>query len=211
MDRPLRRVGDDGTTQVPIRPGFKNASEVEGLVILSGDVMGTFATDMRLPLVPAIGRNQATVVVEGTPEVTTTFQVFSLGVDRLRRTHSGPTGQVAPPETGELLAFDYPVIANTDHFRAGGVYCAVKAAVETFSESLRIELGSSGVKVGIVAPGSTKTEIFEVQRAHGENPIEQEIDYLEAEDIARAVRFMLEQPNRANVTRLHLYASAEIA
>ncbi|KJS08226.1 MAG: oxidoreductase [Gammaproteobacteria bacterium BRH_c0] len=92
-----------------------------------------------------------------------------------------------------------------------GVYCAVKAAVETFSESLRIELGSSGVKVGIVAPGSTKTEIFEVQRAHGENPIEQEIDYLEAEDIARAVRFMLEQPNRANIARLHLYASAEIA
>jgi len=39
-----------------------------------------------------------------------------------------------------------------------GVYCAVKAAVETFSESLRIELGSSGVKVGIVAPGSTKRE-----------------------------------------------------
>lgn len=92
-----------------------------------------------------------------------------------------------------------------------GVYCAVKAAVETFSESLRIELGSSGVKVGIVAPGSTKTEIFEVQRAHGESPIEQEIDYLEAEDIARAVRFMLEQPNRANIARLHMYASGEIA
>ncbi|MAT49812.1 MAG: oxidoreductase [Porticoccaceae bacterium] len=92
-----------------------------------------------------------------------------------------------------------------------GVYCAVKAAVETFSQSLRIELGSSGVKVGIVAPGSTKTEIFEVQKAHGENPVEQEIDYLEADDIANAVKFMLEQPNRANVSRLHLYASAEIA
>jgi NADP-dependent 3-hydroxy acid dehydrogenase YdfG len=92
-----------------------------------------------------------------------------------------------------------------------GVYCAVKAAVETFSNSLRIELGASGVKVGIIAPGSTKTEIFEVQRAHGENPVEQSIDYLEADDIARAVRFMLEQPNRGNVARLHLYASGEIA
>ena len=92
-----------------------------------------------------------------------------------------------------------------------GVYCAVKAAVETFSNSLRIELGASGVKVGIIAPGSTKTEIFEVQRAHGEHPVEQSIDYLEADDIARAVRFMLEQPNRGNVARLHLYASGEIA
>lgn len=92
-----------------------------------------------------------------------------------------------------------------------GVYCAVKAAVETFSQSLRIELGPAGVKVGIIAPGSTKTEIFEVQKAHGENPVEQDIAYLEADDIARAVRFMLEQPARANVSRLHLYASGEIA
>lgn len=92
-----------------------------------------------------------------------------------------------------------------------GVYCAVKAAVESFSQSLRIELGSSGVKVGVIAPGTTATEIFEVQRAHGENPIEQEIEALEGEDIAKAVRFMLEQPNRSNIAKLHVYASAEMA
>jgi NADP-dependent 3-hydroxy acid dehydrogenase YdfG len=92
-----------------------------------------------------------------------------------------------------------------------GVYCAVKSAVETFSESLRIELGPSGVKIGIIAPGSTRTEIFDVQRSHGETPVEQDIDFVEPEDIANAVKFMLEQPNRANLAKLHLYASAEIA
>lgn len=92
-----------------------------------------------------------------------------------------------------------------------GVYCGVKAAVETFTNALRVELGPSGVKVGIIAPGTTETEIFETQRARGEHPPEQEIDSLKAEDIAEAVRFMLEQPARANVSRLHLYASAEMA
>lgn len=112
---------------------------------------------------------------------------------------------------GEGAIINVSSIGGSLNVPTWGVYCAVKAAVETFSESLRIELGSSGVKVGIIAPGSTKTEIFEVQRAQGESPVEQEIDYLEAEDIARAVRFMLEQPKHANITRLHLYASGEIA
>ena len=92
-----------------------------------------------------------------------------------------------------------------------GVYCAVKAAVETFSQSLRLELSHYGVKVGVIAPGTTNTEIFEVQRAQGENPVEQDIESLEGEDIATAVRFMLEQPARSNITKLHIYAANEIA
>jgi NADP-dependent 3-hydroxy acid dehydrogenase YdfG len=92
-----------------------------------------------------------------------------------------------------------------------GVYCGVKAAVESFTASLRIELGGTGVKVGTIAPGTTATEIFDVQRERGENPVEQDIDAVEPEDIARAVRFMLEQPDRANVARLQLFSSAESA
>lgn len=92
-----------------------------------------------------------------------------------------------------------------------GVYCAVKAAVETFSQSLRIELGPSGVRVGVIAPGTTETEIFDVQKENGEHPVEQNIEALQPEDVAQAVKFMLEQPKRANISKLHLYASSEIA
>lgn len=92
-----------------------------------------------------------------------------------------------------------------------GVYCAVKAAVETFSQSLRIELGPSGVRVGVIAPGTTETEIFDVQKENGEHPVEQDIEALQPEDVAQAVKFMLEQPKRANISKLHLYASSEIA
>ncbi len=39
-------------------------------------------------------------------------------------------------------------------------YCAAKAAVRTFSESLRIELRRYGIDVLTVCPGSTETEFF---------------------------------------------------
>ena len=44
----------------------------------------------------------------------------------------------------------------------GGVYGGLKRALEIFSDSLRIELAGTGVRVGIVAPGSTATSGWEL-------------------------------------------------
>lgn len=91
----------------------------------------------------------------------------------------------------------------------GGVYSGVKAAVESFSAALRVELAGSGVRVGTVVPGSVATEILDVAKAAGEQTWEQQITPIEAEDIAAAVRFMLEQPPRANIARMQVYSSQE--
>jgi short-subunit dehydrogenase len=40
-------------------------------------------------------------------------------------------------------------------------YCASKFALQGFSESLRAELGSAGIDVLVVSPGTTKSEFFE--------------------------------------------------
>ncbi|MFA7555015.1 MAG: SDR family oxidoreductase [Spongiibacteraceae bacterium] len=90
-----------------------------------------------------------------------------------------------------------------------GVYSGVKAGVESFTAALRIELGGTGVKVGTIAPGSTATEILDAARANGEQPWSQEITELQPIDVAEAVRFMLEQPDRANIARMHIYAAGE--
>jgi len=93
----------------------------------------------------------------------------------------------------------------------GGVYSGVKAAVERFTAALRIELAGSGIKIGCIAPGSTATEIIEAARDRGEQPWEQDIVELEAEDVANAVLFMLEQPAQSNIAGLQIYSSAESA
>jgi NADP-dependent 3-hydroxy acid dehydrogenase YdfG len=90
-----------------------------------------------------------------------------------------------------------------------GVYGGLKRALEGFTDSLRIELAGSGVRVGLVAPGTTSTEIFDDMKAHGRQGWDEYLVPLQPEDLARAVRFMLEQPPRANVPRVHVYSSAD--
>jgi serine 3-dehydrogenase (NADP+) len=90
-----------------------------------------------------------------------------------------------------------------------GIYGGLKRALETFTDALRIELAGTGVRVGLVAPGTTTTEIFDDMKAHGQPGWDEYIPPLQPDDLARAVIFMLDQPSRANVPRVHVYAAAE--
>jgi serine 3-dehydrogenase (NADP+) len=91
--------------------------------------------------------------------------------------------------------------------RRMGVYGALKHALEAFSSSLRIELAGTGVKVGTVAPGTTRTEIFDQMQAPA--TAMPEGTPLEPADVAAAVLFMIEQPERANIARLAMFAATD--
>jgi len=90
-----------------------------------------------------------------------------------------------------------------------GVYGALKHALEAFSSSLRIELAGTGVKVGTVAPGTTRTEIFDHMAAPGTQSAVTEGTPLEPADVAAAVLFMIEQPERVNIARLAMFAATD--
>lgn len=90
-----------------------------------------------------------------------------------------------------------------------GVYSGLKHALEVFTSALRVELSGTGVKVGTIAPGTTETEIFDRLRAKGQPVRADRTPPLAPSDIASAVRFMLEQPDRANVARMLLVSSSE--
>lgn len=91
-----------------------------------------------------------------------------------------------------------------------GIYGGLKKALEVFTDALRIELAGTGVRVGLVAPGTTSTEIFEPMKAAGKPAWDSYIPALHADDIARAIRFMAEQPAHANVARMHVYSAHEM-
>lgn len=92
-----------------------------------------------------------------------------------------------------------------------GAYSGLKHALEVFTTALRVELAPAGVRVGSIAPGTTDTEIFDRQRAQGQPVRADRTPPLDPADVANAVRFMLEQPDRANVARLLLVSAAESA
>ena len=90
-----------------------------------------------------------------------------------------------------------------------GVYGGLKAALERFTDVLRIELAGSGVRVGLVAPGTTTTEIFADMKSRGEPGWDEFIPPMAPDDIAKAIQFLCEQTGNANVARLHVYATSE--
>ena len=106
-------------------------------------------------------------------------------------------------------------IVNVSSIGAGiaaagtGIYGGLKLALERFTEVLRVELAGSGVRVGLVSPGTTSTEIFEDIKSRGQPGWDEFLPAMQAEDIARAIRFMCEQTGNANAARMHIYATSE--
>ncbi len=90
-----------------------------------------------------------------------------------------------------------------------GVYGGLKRALEAFTDCLRVELAGSGVKVGIVAPGTTSTEIFEDMKARGQPAWDSFIPAMQPGDVADAVRYMAVQSDRTNLARIQVYAAAD--
>ena len=83
---------------------------------------------------------------------------------------------------------------------AGSMYGATKWAITGMGYNLREELRGSGVRVTIIEPGVTNTEIFNERRAIA----------MEVEDIASTILFAVEQHPRVDMHEILMYPTPEI-
>jgi NADP-dependent 3-hydroxy acid dehydrogenase YdfG len=76
----------------------------------------------------------------------------------------------------------------------GSLYSATKHAVTAMAENLRLELRAAGdrIRVTSVEPGMTDTPFFDNRPQ----------DALEADDIARAVLYAVQEPTRVDVNEI---------
>lgn len=104
--------------------------------------------------------------------------------------------------------------AAHNYFPGGAVYCATKVAVQMFSEGLRKELaGQYGINVTSIEPGAVDTSLFETitdddikEKLKGMK----QMTTLEAEDIANAIFYAVNQPDRANVNAVYLMPTEQV-
>jgi NADP-dependent 3-hydroxy acid dehydrogenase YdfG len=75
----------------------------------------------------------------------------------------------------------------------GSLYSATKWAVTAMGEAARQDFNDTGVRVTLIEPGMVDTPFFESPP---------EIDALEAEDVARAVLFAVQQPPHVDVNEI---------
>ena len=93
---------------------------------------------------------------------------------------------------------------TAENLKAGGeIYTATKSAVRAFSESIRKSIQECGIKVTLVEPGKTGSDMIEI-------PVEEQkekeamLEMMKAEDVAEAVFFCLRQSRRAVITSLQI-------
>jgi NADP-dependent 3-hydroxy acid dehydrogenase YdfG len=81
----------------------------------------------------------------------------------------------------------------------GSLYSATKWAVTAMGESLRQELGESGVRVTLIEPGMVDTPFFDNRPSNALAP----------EDVARAVMFAVSQPPHVDVNEILVRPTAQ--
>lgn len=89
---------------------------------------------------------------------------------------------------------------SAENCSAGGeIYTATKAGIRAFSESVRRSLQEDGVRVSLVEPGRTGSDM-----TGGSPEKEAELKMMKAEDVAELVCFCLLQPERSVLTSVQI-------
>jgi NADP-dependent 3-hydroxy acid dehydrogenase YdfG len=118
-------------------------------------------------------------------------------------THAAIEGMV---EQGSGDIVNVSSVAGRVARSGAGVYNASKWAVNAFSESLRQEVTGRGVRVGLVEPGAVTTEltdhITQPEAKAGAVSMYTSMRALQAEDIARAVLYLVTQPPHVAVNEI---------
>lgn len=107
-------------------------------------------------------------------------------------------------QSGHILATDsvlgYHVYENST------VYCGTKFAVRAIMEGLRQEHRMDNIKSTIIAPGNVATDLYKSIQSESARQAElnfrKTIDSLTPEDIATAVAYAIETPDRMSVSEI---------
>jgi NADP-dependent 3-hydroxy acid dehydrogenase YdfG len=109
-------------------------------------------------------------------------------------------------------------ISSTAGRKAGAAfasYSTSKFGLTGFTESLRQEVGQQGIRVCILEPGATETEIAtSISDPKWREAIQGHVTKegaMAAEDIADAILFVLALPRRANVCQIQVRPTIDIA
>lgn len=125
--------------------------------------------------------------------------------------HAVLAGMVA---RGRGTIINISSIAGRKTFPNHAAYCGTKFAVHAITENLREEVSQSGVRVVVIAPGAVETELLghttdESIKAGYEDWKSGMGGVIAPEDIAEAIRFAYEQPQKLCIREIVLAATRQ--
>lgn len=115
-------------------------------------------------------------------------------------------------ENGKGHIINIGSIAGKEAYSSGNVYCATKAAVDSLSKAMRIDLLTRNIKVTQVAPGAVETE-FSMVRFSGNEEAAKAVyngfQPLTPDDVAEVVHYVTTLPAHVNINDLLIMPAAQ--
>lgn len=115
-------------------------------------------------------------------------------------------------ERGHGHVINIGSVAGKENYPNGNVYCATKHAVDSITQSMRMDLHGTGIKVGAIHPGMVETEFSQV-RFKGDveraATVYQGLNPLKPEDIADIIIFVCTRAPHVNIADLLVFPTAQ--
>jgi NADP-dependent 3-hydroxy acid dehydrogenase YdfG len=109
------------------------------------------------------------------------------------------------------LHFPTCSIAGVETYLNGNVYCATKAAVDTLTKGMRMDLHAHNIRVAVVHPGHVETE-FALVRYDGDAEkanIYDGYQPLKAQDVADTVYYIASRPPHVNIENVVMWSTQQ--
>ncbi len=120
-------------------------------------------------------------------------------------------GQMRIRNSGDIV--NIGSVAGSDHYGGGAGYCASKAAVDAFSNSLRMDLVDTNIRVTSINPGLVGGTEFSLVRFRGDTNMAatpyQGIESLTAMDVADQVVYAVTRPLRVQIATIKSYCNQQ--
>ena len=198
LDELVKEIKGNGGRALAFAADASDAGEIDALWKAACD----FAGGLPQIVVVNAGRGLQGGVLSSDESVwRSMFELNVLGALRLMRTAAGAMRGGEGPR--DLVVLGSVVGTNVSPFSA--VYGSTKFAVEAAAEALRREVGPDGLRVTTVKPGIVESEFQDVAGYDEENfgkSVAKFGKMLQPEDVARSIRFVLEQPPHVHVNQL---------
>jgi len=197
LDVLAARLRDVGATVLPLALDVTDEAACTDAVRRTRDELGRLDILVNNAGVMLLG----TIVGADTEDWRRMLHTNVLGV--LYMTHAAIEGMV---EQGSGDIVNVSSVAGRVARFGSGVYNASKWAVNAFSESLRQEVTARGVRIGLVEPGAVATELPDhITQPAARAAVRESVGAmrpLQAEDIARAVLYLVTQPPHVAINEI---------
>jgi NADP-dependent 3-hydroxy acid dehydrogenase YdfG len=201
----LEKLGEEiagaGGTALPVELDVSDREAAEGAVGRTVEELGRLDVLVNNAGVMLLGPMLEAPVSEWQQMV----EVNLLGLMYMTKAAVPHLLEAAEGDRGVADVVNISSVAGRIARRNSGVYNATKFGVGAFSESLRQEVTRRHVRVALVEPGAVATELQGHNRPEVREQLDkrfEDMEVLQAEDIADAIEFVVTRPPHATVNEV---------